>query len=946
MPSQMNSSEQTRQPWARASVPRRRRLAAVASVLLVLSACGLGMTSAERLDRGRSAFAEGDHRAAAIDARSVLQKEPDNLGARLLLGRSALRLGDPESARKELERAIELGQSRTDVMLDLAEAALLLGDFPVAVDEVDISLLAADTDRVRGHQLRGDASLGLGNPEAARAEFSAALRIDEQNAEAMLGVVESYMTEGRPEQARATLEQIRGIHPNQVELWLESGSLNLMFGTPSAALNDFRQASDLAATQNNETAELAALMGQVESMLLLSNLDEAEVVLAQLESRVVDASTHLLRGRLEFSRQNWEAAQRSVQESLRIAPEFRPAQMLLGATHLNRGNLEQAEMYLSAVVAASPEDADARRLLAETQIQLQKHDLASDALRPLISEGSTDTRALAAAARASLATGDFAAAQNYMQRRTEANPNDESLSLDLAATYLASGDVREAEALLETIDAGSDFDDRRREYLLIMAQVRSGAYDDAETAAGRLVDRWPEDAQFRLLLGGIQSSMGDVGAAAKTYGDVLNLEPTNVAARMSLGDMELAAGNLDAARRHFERALAASDSSVAPMIALAKTAGGAGDAQATEEWLQRARAADSRDALSRLYLGRYYLSTNQLDQANEVALEAAEIAPVNANIANLLGRVQMASGNIDEGVAALRQASSAEPENSGFRFDYVRSLVAARRMDDARSILDELDAASDGSDLMSRVRLAVLRAESGDSDAGIREARDLQAQYPDNPMPWLLEGELLYNFGDARYAAAAYDNALARRPDERLAIRAYGLRQQHGVHDAEAPLRDLLQERPDAVAARLTLAQAFHGRADLTTAIAEYERVLTVAPGNVVALNNLAWAYFATGDERAEDIARRAFAEEPDSDSIMDTLGWILARSGKLDEGIGLLRQASEMSGGRGEVAYHLAYALSEQGKRDEAKSILEAALGSGATFNSRDDAEALLATL
>ena len=946
MPSLTNTSERTRRTWGVASLSAFRRLSAVVPALLVLTACGLGMTSAERLDRGQSAFADGDHRAAAIDARSVLQKEPDNLSARLLLGRSSLRLGDPESARKELERAVELGQSRTDVMLDLAEASLLLGDFPAAVNEVDVNLLTDDADRVRGHQLRGDASLGLGDSEAARAEFSAALRIDDENPEAMLGVVESYTTEGRPDQARATLEQIRGIHPNQVEVWLESGSLNLMYGTPSAALDDFRQATGLADSQNNESAELAALMGQVESLLLLSNLEEAEGVLTQLESRVVDASTHLLRGRLEFSRQNWEAAQRSVQESLRIAPEFRPAQMLLGATHLNRGNLEQAEMYLSAVVAASPDDADARRLLAETQIQLQKHDLANDALRPLIAKGSTDTRALAAAARASLATGDFAAAQDFMQRRSAANPNDDALSLDLAATYLATGDVREAEALLASIDAGSDFDDRRREYLLIMAQVRSGAYDDAEAATRRLVDRWPEDAQFRLLLGGIQTSMGDSSAAGQTYQDVLNLEPGNLAARMSLGDMELAAGNFAAARGHFERALAASDSSVAPMIALAKTAGGSGDAQATEEWLLRARAADPRDALSRLYLGRYYLSTNQLQQAEEVALEAAEIAPLNADVANLLGRVQMASGKLDEGVAALRQASAAQPENSSFRFDYVRSLVAARRMDDARSILDELDAASDSSDLMSRVRLAVLRAESGDSEAGIREARALQSRYPDNPMPWLLEGELLYNFGDARYAAAAYANALARRPDERLAIRAYGLRQRHGVHDPEEPLRNLLQQRPDATAARLALAQAFHARSDLDAAIAEYEQVLADAPNNVVALNNLAWAYFATGDGRAEDIARRAFAEYPDSDSIMDTLGWILTRSGKLDEGIGLLRQASEVSGGRGEVAYHLAYALSEQGNGAEAKRILEAALGSDASFNSRDDAEALLATL
>ncbi len=114
----------------------------------------------------------------------------------------------------------------------------------------------------------------------------------------------------------------------------------------------------------------------------------------------------------------------------------------------------------------------------------------------------------------------------------------------------------------------------------------------------------------------------------------------------------------------------------------------------------------------------------------------------------------------------------------------------------------------------------------------------------------------------------------------------------------------------------------------------------------MVALNNLAWEYFQVGDPRAEETARKAHELAPANAAVADTLGWIQVNTGKLEEGITLLRRAVELSNGRAQVRYHLAAALAQAGDTEEARGILRELLAGDDQFSSRDEAEQLLATL
>ena len=90
--------------------------------------------------------------------------------------------------------------------------------------------------------------------------------------------------------------------------------------------------------------------------------------------------------------------------------------------------------------------------------------------------------------------------------------------------------------------------------------------------------------------------------------------------------------------------------------------------------------------------------------------------------------------------------------------------------------------------------------------------------------------------------------------------------------------------------------------------MAIYEDVIAAADENVIALNNLAWAYFEMGDDRAESLARRAYELRPDVSSIADTLGWILVKKGNLAEGLPLVEEAAAKAPDSAAIRYHLAY--------------------------------------
>jgi predicted Zn-dependent protease len=198
-------------------------------------------------------------------------------------------------------------------------------------------------------------------------------------------------------------------------------------------------------------------------------------------------------------------------------------------------------------------------------------------------------------------------------------------------------------------------------------------------------------------------------------------------------------------------------------------------------------------------------------------------------------------------------------------------------------------------------------------DQALASTRELQQQFPDSGIWVEVEAKILSAQGDTD-AAGAVMKAWQQRHPESI--------------------------QPQILAAGLALKNQ-----DQTTAIDEYREVLTKAPDNITALNNLAWLTRETDPQEALKLAHRAAKLSPTAE-ILDTYGVILMANAQYGRAATVLRKAVVRNPRSIDKRLHLAQALAASGDQQSARRLLEALLNSKQDFNGRERIEAFLVTL
>jgi Tfp pilus assembly protein PilF len=110
--------------------------------------------------------------------------------------------------------------------------------------------------------------------------------------------------------------------------------------------------------------------------------------------------------------------------------------------------------------------------------------------------------------------------------------------------------------------------------------------------------------------------------------------------------------------------------------------------------------------------------------------------------------------------------------------------------------------------------------------------------------------------------------------------------------------------------------------------IDEMKKVIEIDPNHVQGLNYLAftWAEQGTNLKEAEQLARKAMSLEPQDGYILDTLGWILYKQGKLGESVKMLEAAFKYQSSVSIIAEHLGDVYYKQSLVDKAKKMYQRA--------------------
>jgi len=367
---------------------------------------------------------------------------------------------------------------------------------------------------------------------------------------------------------------------------------------------------------------------------------------------------------------------------------------------------------------------------------------------------------------------------------------------------------------------------------------------------------------------------------------------------------------------------------------------------------------------SQLLFGKAILL--QQDGRAEEALKLLEDSAASSNEVSpilLRARLLQSLGRGKEAMPILQKGIRNNPDDKRLRLTYARLLVEQDRLDDAKGEFAKLVQENpNDDDLRFSLALVCLEAEAweeaivyleelverrshvdaahynlgrayealSDNDRALQEYA-LVGPSNDYLPAQQRQAELLFAQQRSEEASARLAQARSAQPDYAIQlylIEAEGLSNRSQVEPAWKVINEGLEQYPNDLNLLYTRAMLAEKRDDLAQLETDLRYIIQREPEHAMALNALGYtlADRTTRYEEARELIEKAHQLSPDDPAILDSLGWVNYRQGRLDEAERLLRLALEKFPDH-EVAAHLGEVLWAQGKQREARRVWRDAL-------------------
>jgi putative PEP-CTERM system TPR-repeat lipoprotein len=917
-----------------------RLLAGLLAAAGLLSACS-GDDPAALLASAKEYIAAKDYKAAQIQLKNALQKQPESAETRYLLGKVFLDAGDPTSAAVELEKARALNHPPAQVVPPLARAMLMQGQRKKLLELFGSTTLAdaaADADLQTtiaiAHASQGDSA-------KASAALERALQIAPNHEPALLFQARLKAGAGDAAGATALIDKVLAANPTNDDALVLQGHLLLSGAVDrTQALAAYRKA--IAANDQNLAAHSAVI-------LILLGQQDPDGAQAQLDALKKVAPGHpqtvYYEAQLALYRRDFDKAGALGAQLLKAGPDNVRTLQLMGAVELHKGALVQAETHLSRALQLAPQMGAVRRLLAQTYLQQRQGDKAYTTIAPLAEEPNAPGEVLALAAQAQLMRGETAKAEALFERAVKANPDDTRSRTALALTEIDKGDTEQGIDELAAIaskDPGTTAD-----VALITAQVRRRDYDGAMKAIDALEKKPAADkALTAALRARVFLVRGDRNAARQHFERALAINATYFPAIAGLAALDVDAKQPDAAKKRLEDLLKAQPQHQQGLLTLAYLKSRtAAPREEVVELLNRAVQAHSGAAAPRLALIDYYVREKDYKAALTAAQNASAALPDNIALLDALGRVQLAAGEHNQALATFNKLAALQPKSPQGAMRAADVHVAMKNNEAAlQSLRRALSVQPDL--LMAQRGIIALELAAKRPKEALATAREVQRQRPDEAVGHALEGDVEAMQRNWTASVAAYRAGLQKKSGDRLAPKLHAAMVAGGSRTAaEQWAGEWMKSHPKDSQFLSYLGDVALAQRDWPQAENRFQAVLKLQPNNVAALNNVAWSAMQQDKPGALALAQKANELAPNQPALMDTLALALAKDKQLDKAVELQRKAVAMQPQNNALRLTLAKLLLQSGDKAGARTELDALAKLGEGFRDRAEVDQLLKT-
>ena len=441
-----------------------------------------------------------------------------------------------------------------------------------------------------------------------------------------------------------------------------------------------------------------------------------------------------------------------------------------------------------------------------------------------------------------------------------------------------------------------------------------------------------------------------------------SISPESSKATQVYGALLLRAGKLDEAIAQFET-IVTDSGPAAGFDTVSEVLSRERDKKSAMEAMRRLTAPFGGNPHALYAFAKLAARAGELEQATELLESLLSIDPNHERGVVFYARVLQQTGNITAALETLERGLEKNQDSQAVRMTYARLLVDAKHYDEARQQFEVL-------------------TEQAPDNVDVRYALGLLLLQTNHPQDAKIHFEFLTDFPERRVTAHYYLGQIAETADDLEAARMAYSRVDRGEHflnahiriavilaklgetekarqhldgiprqDAEQDIRiyraeaeilsrnDQLEEAMDVYDRAL---DEYAGQADLLYARAmlaekldrldilerDLRAILSDKPDHAEALNALGFTLADRTDRYDEALVllERALELKPDDFYVIDSMGWVLYRVGRLEEAIEYLRRAFSISEDP-EVAAHLGEVLWVMGRKEAAREIWDTAL-------------------
>ena len=317
--------------------------------------------------------------------------------------------------------------------------------------------------------------------------------------------------------------------------------------------------------------------------------------------------------------------------------------------------------------------------------------------------------------------------------------------------------------------------------------------------------------------------------------------------------------------------------------------------------------------------------TDRKDQAIQLYQGYQDKTGPNANVAEELSRLYIEKKEYQRAYDQLAIVEAQDKTDLNVKAKMAFILIEGQKYSQAISRLEEVLALEPSSDKI-RFYLGAVYEEVKDYPSAITHFKKVpvvSSYFKESVVHISYLNKLL---GDYDKAIAAIQDGIKQVDDHPAFYALYAslLDDTKQYDKAVVMLKGATEKFPSNAQLHFFLGNMQDRTGDKAGSIATMQKVLSIDADHVQALNFLAYVYADQGQnlDTAEKMVRHAMELQPNDGYIMDTMGWVLYKRGKVNEAIRILEAAYKIQPDESVIAEHLGDAYYHEQMPEKAKRL------------------------